>query len=96
MHNLQSKPTPSALSDTANNATAPNAATLHLLACAHKTQRQKFLLQDPLNSISTDRELFVLMRQQLKRSRTYTRSILATLSMRGIRGMYFVKVGFDM
>ena len=65
--------------------------TLHLLACAHQTRRRKYLLQDRVDAVSTVRELFCFMKQQLKRNRNYIRK---ALSMRSVQGMFFVKVSF--
>lgn len=71
------------------NTPIPPGSELFLLACAHKSQRQKHLLQDTINSVSTDQVLFLFLKQQLKRNQSRIRSLL---SMRSVQGMYFVKV----
>jgi hypothetical protein len=73
----------------ATNTAAPLKPTLHLLACMHRTQRRKCLLQDPIDLVSTDRALFCFMKRQLQRNRSRIRS---TLAMRSVQGIFFVKV----
>lgn len=63
--------------------------SLYLMACAHKTERRRHLLQDPIDSVSTDRALFHFMKQQLRRNQSRARQFF---SMRSVQGMYFVKV----
>jgi hypothetical protein len=88
-HNVPNNCTPSTSSTPATNAAAPLKPTLHLLACMHQTQWRKCLLQDPIDSVSTDRALFCFMKRQLQRNRSFIRS---TLAMRSVQGMFFVKV----
>jgi hypothetical protein len=90
-HNFPNHCTPSTSSTPATNAAAPLKPSLHLLACTHRTQRQKCLSQDPIDSVSTDRALFCFIKRQLHRNRSRIRSILA---MRSVQGMFFVKVSY--
>jgi hypothetical protein len=91
-HNVHDQCSSSTSSMPAPNAVAPSKPTLHLLACTHRTQRRKCLLQDPIDCVATDRALFCFMKQQLRRSRSRIRSLL---SMRSVQGMFFVKVGMS-
>ncbi len=88
-HNVPNNGTPLTSSTLATNAAAPLKPTLHLLACMHRTQRRKCLLQDPIDFVSTDRALFCFMKRQLQRNRSRIRS---TLAMRSVQGIFFVKV----
>lgn len=88
-HNVPMQFPPSTSLISTSNATVPSKPTIHLLACTHRTQRRKCLLQDPIDPVSTDRALFCFMKQQLQRSRSRIRSLL---SMRSVQGMFFVKV----
>jgi hypothetical protein len=91
-HNVPSHGTPLTSATPATNAAAPLKPTLHLLACTHRTHRRKCLLQDPIDSVSTDRALFSFMKRQLQHNRSRIRSILA---MRSLQGMFFVKVSHN-
>jgi hypothetical protein len=92
-HNARSQAPPSIGSrPTAIAVSTVAPSTLHLLACAHRTQRRKCLLQDNISNVSTDQALFVFMKQQLQRNRSRIRSFL---SMRTVQGMFFVKVCCD-
>lgn len=73
----------------AANSSSATQSVLHLLACIHRNQRRKCLVQDRLDAVTTDRELFHFMRNQIKRSRSAFRSLI---TMRDIQGMFFVKV----
>jgi hypothetical protein len=88
-HNTPNQSSSSTSSTLAPSTTAPTKPKLHLLACTHRTQRQKCLLQDSIDGVSTDQALFCFMKQQLQHSRSRIRSIL---SMRSVQGMFFVKV----
>jgi hypothetical protein len=88
-HNVPNNGIPSTSSTPETNAAAPLKPTLHLLACMHRNQRQKCLLQDPIDFVSTDRALFGFMKRQLQRNRS---CIQSTLAMRSIQGIFFVKV----
>ncbi|KAF3045537.1 hypothetical protein E8E12_009384 [Didymella heteroderae] len=87
-HNESSQPVPSTGTAATGTTTAQVTSTLHLLACAHRTQRRKWFLQNPIDTIFTDRALFCFMRQQLERNRSLIRSIL---TMTSVQGMFFVK-----
>ncbi|KAF2621158.1 hypothetical protein BU25DRAFT_354992 [Macroventuria anomochaeta] len=87
-HNVPAQCPQSTLSTPTSNDTVPSKPKIHLLSCTHRTQRRKCLLQDPIDSVFTDRALFCFMQQQLQRNRSRIRSLL---SMRSIQGMFFVK-----
>lgn len=92
-HNAQSQTAPTlGATPTAGSVSTVAPSTLHLLACAHRTQMRKCLLQDSISNVLTDQALFVFMKQQLQRNRSRIRSFL---SMRSVRGMFFVKVCDD-
>ncbi|EUC49155.1 hypothetical protein COCMIDRAFT_51478, partial [Bipolaris oryzae ATCC 44560] len=87
-YNASNRSAPSTSSAPVANTPTSSIPRLHLLACAHRNERRKCLLQDPIDSISTDRALFCFMKQQLRRNHSRIRSVLA---MRSIQGMFFVK-----
>ncbi|KAF5853238.1 hypothetical protein GGP41_001822 [Bipolaris sorokiniana] len=87
-YNVPNHCAPSTSSAPTTNTPAGSKLTLHLLACAHRNQRRKCLLQDPIDSVSTDRGLFCFMKRQIRRNHSRVRNILA---MRSIQGMFFVK-----
>ncbi|KAJ6266445.1 hypothetical protein PSV08DRAFT_230177 [Bipolaris maydis] len=87
-YNARNHSAPSTSSAPTTNTPTNSNARLHLLACAHRNERRKCLLQDPINSVSTDRALFCFMKQQIRRNHSRFRNIL---TMRSIQGMFFVK-----
>ncbi|XP_014557166.1 hypothetical protein COCVIDRAFT_69160, partial [Bipolaris victoriae FI3] len=87
-YNAPHRSAPLTSSAPATNTSTNSTPRLHLLACAHRTERRKCLLQDPIDSVSTDRALFCFMKQQIRCNNSRFRSILA---MRSIQGMFFVK-----
>lgn len=68
----------------------PSLPNLLLLACMHKTQGGKGLLQDDIGVIENDRQLFCRIQEQLARLRgpRQTSPPLMTVS-----GIHFTKVG---
>lgn len=91
-YNAPDRSAPLTSSAPATNTPTNSTPRLHLLACAHRTERRKCLLQDPIDSVSTDRALFCFMKQQIRCNNSRFRSILA---MRSIQGMFFVKVSLE-
>ena len=91
-HNGPTPSIPLATSTPVSNASAAPGSTLHLLACAHQTERRKCLLQESLGGVATDRDLFCRMKQQLRRNCSGFRNFL---SMRSVQGMFFVKVSHE-
>jgi hypothetical protein len=61
---------------------------LHLMACMHRDSVRKYVQQDRLHNITTDRELLHFMRQKHVDKR---KSILRVLSLKRVTGIYFVK-----
>ena len=62
---------------------------LHLLACVHRTQRSKYLVQARIEMVEIDREPFYLIRRQLNQLRNLTWSLL---HLRTITGIHFTKL----
>lgn len=58
------------------------------MTCLHRDHSRKTLKQDLLENVSTDRELFLFMRQQYFRHRGRYHNIL---SLKSIQGIHFVK-----
>jgi hypothetical protein len=61
---------------------------LHLMACMHRDPLRKFVQQDRIEDLTTDRELLCFMRQKHVRQR---RAFFRLLSLKCIKGIYFVK-----
>jgi hypothetical protein len=74
---------------TATHIDMPPLRMLHLLVCVHKTQRRKNLLQDRIESVESDQELFYLIRRQLSHLRS---QVWAPLRMRALTGIHFTRV----
>lgn len=82
--------TPSATSTSvSSSSTACPQQTLHFMACMQGGRYRRIIHQDPIDDIVTDKELFLYMRQQLKRRRGHLRR---AFSLKCIQGLYFVKV----
>jgi len=73
--------------------TPPQPQDIHLLACMHSEQYGKLLHQDCIDTINTDRQLFWFFRQQFTRCRGSLRTIL---SLKRVKGIYFVKFNLFM
>jgi hypothetical protein len=61
---------------------------LHLMACMHRDSVRKYVKQDRIENVTTDRELLCFMRQK---HICQPRSILRLLSLKRVKGIYFVK-----
>lgn len=76
-----------------NNAAAhiniPPLRIMYLLVCMHRTQGDRRLEQDRIETIGNDKELFYFMQQQLKRLRT---SLWAYLRIRTVLAIHFTNV----
>ncbi|KAF2275962.1 uncharacterized protein EI97DRAFT_61766 [Westerdykella ornata] len=70
-----------------------NKQILYMMACMHRGRRGRNLLQDRIESVTTDRQLFRFLRQQYVAHRG---KIKAVLSLRGIQGILFVKFRLPM
>jgi hypothetical protein len=66
---------------------------LHLMACMHSGNYGKSLHQDPIDTIDTDRKLFLFLRQQFSRCRGRFCTIL---SLKRVKSIYFVKFNLFM
>ena len=67
----------------------PSLRVLHLLACMHQTQQRKRLVQERVDAIENDRELFCFIKTQLNSTRN---SLWTILNMRTVTGIHFTKV----
>jgi hypothetical protein len=67
----------------------PPLRVLHLLACVHQTQRRKNLIQDRIDMVETDRELFCFIKRRLKQLHSHARTLLR---FRTVTGIHFTKV----
>jgi hypothetical protein len=67
----------------------PQQHALHLIACMHRDAERKFDQQDRIEDLATDRELLYFMRRRHVRQR---RAFLRVLSLKCVKGIYFVKV----
>ena len=63
--------------------------TLHLLACVHETQQGTHLVQDRLEEMESDRELFNFIREQLSCTRSNRWKLF---HLRTVIGIHFTKV----
>ena len=54
----------------------PSTRALYLLACMHRAPRGTWLVQERIDPISNDRELFMFMRMQLSRTHSHSWSFL--------------------
>jgi hypothetical protein len=61
---------------------------LHLMACIHRDSKRKYVKQDRIENVTTDRELLCFMRQKYVDQH---RSTLRLLEIKQIKGIYFVK-----
>lgn len=61
----------------------------YLLSCMHQTQRRRYLVQERVEMITNDRELFCFIQNQLRKlhSRLWT-----ALHMRKVAGIHFTRV----
>jgi hypothetical protein len=66
----------------------PHQHVLHLMACMHRDSIRKYVQQDRIEHITTDRELLYFMRKSRVRRH---RSILRLFSLKRVEGIYFVK-----
>lgn len=66
---------------------------LHLMACMHRDQKRKIVKQDPIEDVTTDRELLYFMRQQHVSHRG---RVLGRLSLKSVKGIYLVKFWLPM
>jgi hypothetical protein len=64
---------------------APVQRSLHLIACMRQDRYRRILYQDPIDKISTDKELFSFMRAQLARRRGAVRNIFSCSCIQGLR-----------
>jgi hypothetical protein len=62
---------------------------LHLVACMHRDPVRKFVQQDRIEDLRTDRELLDFMRRGYVRQR---KAFLRILSLKCVKGIYFVKL----
>jgi hypothetical protein len=63
----------------------PVQRSLHLIACMRHDRYRRILYQDPIDKISTDKELFSLMRAQLAQRRGAVRNIFSCTRIQGLR-----------
>jgi hypothetical protein len=94
LRNLQDSAARSDYSDTATEDAAtrinvPPLRILYLLACMHKTQRRKHLVQDRIETIERDRALFCFMGRQLNHLHSHAWTLLR---FRTVIGIHFTKV----
>jgi hypothetical protein len=66
---------------------------LHLLACMHNGRFRKSLIQDRIEEIATDRQLFCFMQQQFTQNRSRA---IKLLSLKTVTGIFFVKLRLPM
>jgi hypothetical protein len=66
----------------------PQQHVLYLMACMHRDSVRKYVRQDRIENVTTDRELLCFMRQRHVHRH---RSILRLLSLKRVKGIYFVK-----
>jgi hypothetical protein len=83
-HNVQPVP---AIRD---NQFVPNQQqSLHIMTCMHENRYGKSLSQERVESVSTDRDLFILLNEQFKKRRG---GLASKVSIRAIQGILFIKV----
>jgi hypothetical protein len=62
---------------------------MYLMACIHRTEHHINVVQDALENVATDRQLFGFLKMQL---RQYRGRLPGLVSMRRVRKIFFVKV----
>jgi hypothetical protein len=73
--------------DTTSTQTSTQQQVLHLMACMHRDPVRRFVQQDRIETLTTDRDILHFMRQNHVRHRTISRM----LSLKRVKGIYFVK-----
>jgi hypothetical protein len=74
--------------DATSTQNLPQQQILHLMACIHRDTVRKFVKQDRIENITTDRELLCFMRQKHVRQHS---CILRLFTLKRVKGIYFVK-----